>query len=53
MMACPSFLQGYAVEGDSSLRRVFAIDDNTWNHHFTANNKQFNMEWKHVQLTQE
>jgi hypothetical protein len=39
MVACPSFLQRYAVGGDNCLRRVFAGDDNTWIHHFTATNK--------------
>jgi hypothetical protein len=52
MMACPCFLQGYAVEADHCLGRVFAVDDDTWIHHFTVTNKRFNMEWKHFQLTQ-
>jgi len=53
IIACPRFLQGYAVEGDNYLCRVFAGDDNTWIHHFTATNKRFNMEWKHLHLTRE
>jgi len=53
MMACPSFLQRYEVEGDNCLRRVFAGDDNTWILHFTATNKFSNIEWKHLHLTQE